>query len=154
LQVRSTLQRIDGQWVFAEPKTQRSRRSITLSAVATHALRVHRTRQLEEILALGPAWVSYDLVFCNATGEPLHGTNFGKQHFYPLLKRAGLPRIRPHDLRHSTATILLEGNVHPKYVQDLLGHSQISMTLDTYSHVTQNMQQQVADHMDAIFLPG
>jgi integrase len=150
LHVRSTLQRVNSQWLFAEPKTQQSRRSISLSAVAVAALRAHRARQLETVRELGPAWISYDLVFCGPTGEPLHATNFGKQYFHSLLKRAGLPRIRPHDLRHTTASILLAGNVHPKYVQDLLGHSQISMTLDTYSHITQNMQEQVAAHMDAV----
>ncbi len=149
LHVRSTLQRVGKQWQFAEPKTAKSRRSITLSSMAVAALREHRNRQRAEIAALGSAWVSYDLVFCGPTGEPLHATNFPRQSFRPLLKRAGLPPMRLHDLRHTCATILLAGNVHPKYVQDLLGHSQIGMTLDTYSHVIQGAQAEVAAHMDA-----
>jgi integrase len=150
LQVRTSLQRTRGQWHFAEPKTSRSRRNITLSSVAVAALRGHRARQLEEIATVGSVWVSYDLVFCGAAGQPLHVTSFGRLYFHPLLCRAGLPRIRLHDLRHSTATILLAGNVHPKYVQELLGHSTVSLTLDIYSHVVGNMQEQVAAHMDTV----
>jgi integrase len=150
LQVRTSLQRYGGQWLFAEPKTARSRRRITLPAVTVAALRAHRARQLAEIQQAGSAWVSYDLVFCGALGQPLHGTNLGWMRFHPLLKRAGLPRMRLHDLRHSTATILLAGNVHPKVVQELLGHSAITLTLDIYSHVLSNMQEQVAAHMDNV----
>jgi integrase len=154
LHVRATLQRVNGAWSFAEPKTAKSRRSIVLSARAILALRSHRARQLAEIAQAGDLWVSYDLVFPGRTGAPLSQTNFAQQHLHPLLKRAGLPLIRPHDLRHSCGTILLKGGKHPKYVQELLGHSQIGMTLDTYSHVIEGMHQEVADYMDEVFKTG
>jgi integrase len=73
---------------------------------------------------------------------PINPSNFLPRDFYPLLKRAGLPRMRSHDLRHSAATLLLELGIHPKVVSEMLGHSQIGITLDLYSHVTATMQQQ------------
>ena len=79
-------------------------------------------------------------VFCNTKGGPLRRSHFHQQTFKPLLKRAKLPDIRFHDLRHTSATLLLSAGVHPKVVQERLGHSQISVTLDTYSHVLPTMQ--------------
>ena len=75
-------------------------------------------------------------------GRPLHPRNFRRRSFCPLLDRAGLPRIRFHDLRHSAATLLLGLGIHPKIVSELLGHSQVGITLDLYSHVTATMQQE------------
>ena len=80
-------------------------------------------------------WGEQDLVFCNAQGKPFQKNNLLERSYYPLLRKAGLPHIRFHDLRHTTATLLLLLGVHPKIVQALLGHSQIVVTLDTYSHV-------------------
>ena len=73
-----------------------------------------------------------------------------RHSFYPLLDRAGLPRIRFHDLRHTAATLLLSQNVHPKVVSEMLGHSQIAVTLDLYSHVTPTMQQQATEALEAV----
>ena len=73
-------------------------------------------------------------------GKPINDSNLRNRYFYPLLDRAGLPHIRFHDLRHSCATLLLSEGIHPKIVSDLLGHSQIGITLDLYSHVTATMQ--------------
>ena len=70
--------------------------------------------------------------------------------FYPLLERAGLPQIRFHDLRHSAATLLLSRGIHPKIISEILGHSQISITLDLYSHVVPTMQQEAKEAMEAI----
>jgi integrase len=75
-----------------------------------------------------------DLVFGSSTGTPWAPQNLVRRNFKPLLKRAGLPDIRFHDLRHTCATLLFSRNVHPKVVQEMLGHSTISLTLDTYSH--------------------
>jgi hypothetical protein len=90
---------------------------------------------------LGSAWDDDDLVFCNELGRPLHPSNVTRRVFRPALVRAGCPQIRFHDLRHTCATLLLGKGVHPKVVAEMLGHSQIAVTLDTYSHVTPTMQQ-------------
>jgi integrase len=73
-----------------------------------------------------------------------------RRSFYPLLERAGLPRMRFHDLRHTAATLLLAQGVHPKIVQEMLGHSTISLTLDTYSHVIPGLQEEAAAKMEAL----
>lgn len=134
---------------FAEPKTPRSRRQITLGTAAAEALRSHRARQLEERLRLGPSWADLDLIFTDEVGQPLDGKHLTRR-FYPLLAEAGLPRIRFHDLRHTAATLLLGQGVHPKLVAEMLGHTQIAVTLDLYSHVTPTMHRQAADTMDAV----
>jgi integrase len=87
-------------------------------------------------------------VFPTTTGTTMSGTNLLGRHFKPLLKRADLPAIRLHDLRHTCATILLMVGKHPKYVQELLGHASINITLDTYSHVIEGMDGGLADAMD------
>ena len=150
LSVRHTLQQINKEWKLVEPKTDRSRRNITLTTLAVEALRHHRVKQNEQRLAIGAAWQNRDLVFCNAAGAPLDARNILRSNFHPLLARAGLPKIRLHDLRHTAATLLLSAGTHPKKVQDLLGHSTISLTLDTYSHILPSMQDEVASAMDGL----
>jgi len=133
-----------------ETKTPKSRRKIVLPPFVCEALKQHRTRQLEARLIAGERWQDRDLVFCNMYGgyfDPAHL----RQRFDKLLKEAGLPDVRFHDLRHSTATILLSIGVPAKVVQEILGHGQISMTLDTYSHVLPDMQQQAMDKMNKLF---
>jgi integrase len=88
------------------------------------------------------------LVFASEIGTPLNRHNVSYRSFKPLLERAGLPNIRFHDLRHTCATLLLGKGVHPKFVQELLGHATVAITLDTYSHVLPNMGHQVAIAMD------
>jgi len=88
-------------------------------------------------------------VFCNPQGKPLLVGNLLHRSFHPLLTRAGIPRIRFHDLRHSTATLLLTLGVHPKVVQELLGHSQIVVTLDTYSHILPPLQEEAMQRFSA-----
>lgn len=87
-------------------------------------------------------------MFPTTTGSTTSGTNLLGRYFKPLLKCAGLPAIRLHDLRHTCATVLLMAGKHPKYVQELLGHASISITLDTYSHVIEGMDGGLADAMD------
>jgi Phage integrase family len=101
-----------------------------------------------ECLALGPAWEDLDLVFPNTVGKPIDGVNLLPRDFHPLLERAGLPRMRFHDLRHTAATLLLGRGNNPKVVSEMLGHSHVSVTLGIYSHVTPHIQQQAADAMD------
>ena len=109
--------------------------------------RRHRLRQNEQRLKAGAYWEDNDLVFTNAVGRPLSPDVVDRGHFKPLLQRAGLPDIRMHDLRHTAATLLLQNNVHPKYVAETLGHANIAITLNTYSHVLPNMGDVVADAM-------
>jgi integrase len=91
-----------------------------------------------------------ELVFGDTRGGPVRKSNLVRRSFLPLLKRAGLPRIRFHDLRHTAATLLLLAGVHPKVVQERLGHSQIAITLDTYSHVLPSMGRDAAKKLDAL----
>ena len=137
-------------YVEFEPKTAKGRRKIVLPPFVCEALKQHRTRQLQRRLKVGARWQDRDLVFCNVYGgffDPAHL----RQRFDKLLREAGLPDVRFHDLRHSAATILLSMGVHPKVVQEILGHSQIDMTMDTYSHVFPSMQQEVMDRLEDLF---
>ena len=139
LQVRRTLTKNGGRLLTGEPKTAKGRRKIQLTAASVDALKRHRKRQNEERLAAGELWQDNGLVFASEAGTLVNPTNLRKRSFAALLKRAQLPEIRFHDLRHTCATLLLSRNVHAKYVQELLGHANISITLDTYSHVLPGM---------------
>jgi integrase len=147
LQVRRTLSETRTGHIFEKPKNGKGR-SVKLSQKATEALRSHRTSQNEARERVGSLWQNSELVFPTTTGTTMSCTNLLGRHFKPLLKRAGLPAIRLHDLRHTCATILLMAGKHPKYVQELLGHASISITLDTYSHVIEGMDGGLADAMD------
>ena len=149
LTVQRQLQWLRGEPTFTTPKSEKSRRTIPLPEVAYAALQDHRAKQGEERRQAGDAWKEHGLVFTTTIGTPLSPANVRHRSFYPLLQKAGLPRIRFHDLRHTTATALLEQGVHPRLVQELLGHSQISVTLGTYSHVMAPMLRQAAAAMDA-----
>ena len=97
----------------------------------------------------GPLWRENGLIFATESGTPLNRHNLGSRSFKPLLKRAGLPlSTRFHDLRHTCATLLLVQGVHPKVVQELLGHSNVGITLDTYSHVLPNMGDAAAEAIE------
>jgi len=149
--VRGSLQQMrDGELKIVEPKTLRSRRQVTLTATALHALRRHRTRQAKERLRVGAAWLDDDLVFPNPVGGPMAANHLLRQNFYPLLAKAELPKIRFHDLRHTAATLLLEGNINTKVVSEMLGHTSVGITMDLYQHVTPTMQQVAADAMDGL----
>lgn len=122
-----------------EPKTPKSRRRIDLAPSAREALKAHRKRQLEERMERAGLWEDNDLVFPSNVGTHLDQRNLSRA-FKAALRRAGLPEtFRLYDLRHTCATLLLSRNVHPKYVQELLGHASIALTLDTYSHVIPGM---------------
>jgi integrase len=143
-----------GSLSIAEPKTEGSRRSVALTALGIDALRAHRRRQYAARLALGPAWDdTYDLVFCNEIGGPIDGRTLLRGSFYPLLDRAGLPRVRFHDLRHSAATFLVSLGIPLTIVADILGHSSTRVTGDVYTHVSVEMQRAAADALDALLRP-
>lgn len=150
LNVKASLTRRKGSWSITEPKSNSSRRSIVLPAQVVASLREHRIRQIEERLAAGSGWQNHDLVFCTGLGTPLTAANLHSRSFKPLLKKAGLPSIRFHDLRHTCASLLLGQNEHPKVVQDLLGHSSVSLTMDTYSHLMDGMRKSAAQKMESL----
>ena len=148
IQVKATLHRTRTGFEFLEPKTARSRRQVALTRTAIAALGRHRAVQLEERLRC-PYWQDAELVFASVVGTPVDAGNLVKRSFDPLLQKAGLPRIRFHDLRHSAATLLGQG-VHPKIVSEMLGHSNVATTLDLYSHVTPTMQQAAVEALDTV----
>lgn len=148
LAVRRTLVAVDMEVAFSQPKTQRSRRVVALDATTVAALRAWRRRQLEDKLALGPAYNDQGFVFTRADGRPFDPNDFSRE-FDRRIKRLGLPRIRLHDLRHTWATLALQAGIHPKVVSERLGHSTIAITLDIYSHVTPTLQREAADAVAA-----
>jgi len=107
-------------------------------------------RQLEARLKAGHLWKENDLVFCSSVGGHLHTSRDVFNQFKGLLKQAGLPDIRFHDLRHSSASLLLSLGIHPKVVQEMLGHSQIGMTMDIYSHVLPTMQVEAVNKLNDV----
>jgi integrase len=156
LTVRYALQRVkhDGGRVEAmltAPKTTKSRRTIYLPASAIAALRTQRVRQLEARLLAGDRWQGeqFGLVFTSTIGTPLNHANV-THHLQRVLAEAGLPRQRFHDLRHGCATLLLAQGVPLKTIQEVLGHSQITLTADTYAHLAPAMKRDAADQLEAI----
>ena len=115
----------------------------------TRALRGHRARQLEERLGGGPDWNEHDPVFVSSTGTPLDGRNLTRR-FQRALELADLPRLRFHDARHTCATLLLAQGVQPRVVMETLGHSQISLTMNTHAHVVPVLQHEAAERMESI----
>jgi integrase len=136
---------------FKPPKTHRSRRSIALAAITVEALRSHRAKQAEERLALGPAYEDNDLVCPRPGGSPWPPDMFSTA-FSAYVRRSGMTRIRFHDLRHSHASHLLKAGVHPKIVSERLGHSNVGITLDTYSHVLPGIQKDAIERVNAILV--
>ena len=149
LSVRHQLQRVSTKLTLVEPKTERSRRTLVMPPSIVERLREHAKRQLAEKLWAGSKWVDHDLVFANRIGAPMQATKVIAD-FHKALEVAGLPRIRFHDLRHSCATLLLVQGVSPRVVMDILGHSEIAMTMDTYSHVVPELQREAADKMESV----
>jgi integrase len=136
--------------VLLPPKTPRIRRSVQLTEIAVEALRAHRLlqhglRPIKWIEAPSPRFV-----FTSRVGGPMDGSR-ARTALTEALLRAGVPRVRVHDLRRTTASVLLELGVHPKVVQDLLGHSTIAVTLDTYSHVAPGLHLEAIRQLDLLF---
>lgn len=149
-QVRRALVRHKKSWSFEEPKTARSRRTVSLPAPLLQKLAVHKRKQAEVRLKLGAAWQAFDLIFCGEQGTPHSIPNLTYRYFRPILEKAELPRIRLYDLRHTCATLLLIAEENPKVVSERLGHSTIVLTLDTYSHVLPTMQQKATAKLEKL----
>jgi len=151
LQVERTVARIGRLGVIeSKPKSAKSRRRIILTRFTIEALTRHRTHLVEARLKAGERWENTEWVFCNIYGRRLESA-IVQRLFVALLKKAGLAHMRVHDLRHSAATFLLSLGVHPKVVQEILGHSQFSITMDTYSHVLPLMHQEAMDKLNDLF---
>jgi integrase len=159
--VRQTLaavRDVDGQvgrhlLVFGEPKTAKGRRTVPLPPQTVATLREHRRRQLAERLAVGPDYSDQDLVFAEPDGTPIHPDKFRKR-FEVRIGRSGLTPIRFHDLRHTYATLALQAGVHGKVVSGILGHANIGITLDTYSHAIPAMEESAAETVAALVFGG
>lgn len=146
LHVRRQLCEVRGKLWLAEPKTTTARRTVTLPGFVVEALRDHEERARTEGTLLNDRL----LVFTDSEGNPLRRSNIRRRSFEPLLKQAGIPHVRLHDLRHTFATLALRGGVHPLIVQQQLGHSNIAITLGTYSHVLPSLAQAAAAKLDAL----
>lgn len=171
LQVTQALQRVKrpgatkGKLELLPPKTDGSRRSIELPEVVLSSLQAHRQRQQDERRFAGSRWRESGMVFTTSVGTMLDQRNMLRDAFYPIMntpdpndsnpdpktKRKLLPRLRFHDLRHSAVTLLLAQGVHPRYIMELLGHSSISLTMNTYGHVVKEMRKETARQTDAVF---
>ena len=134
---------VDHVTQYGTPKTKAGARSVDLDPSTVAALLSHRKRQNEERLLLGTGWRNNDLVFCKVDGEPLNPDRFSRE-FTRRVTRFDLPKLSLHGLRHTWATVALKAGIHPKVVQERLGHATIGITLDTYSHVTAGMQADAA----------
>jgi integrase len=153
LQVKRQLQRLKSEGlVLTEPKSAAGKRLIILSSATLTVLQKHLNLQQEEKMFAGENWQENDLIFPSTLGTPLDPSNMSKD-FKDTLKMARLPNIRFHDLRHTAASLMLLQGIHPKIVQERLGHSDISLTLNTYSHVIPTMQEEAAEKMDEILVP-
>ena len=138
---------------ISEPKTMTGRRSVSLDPATVAALKEQRRRQSEELVLAGPAAEKSDLVFTTEDGSMIHPDRISKV-FVQLIERHKLPTIRLHDLRHTAATLALTAGVHPKVVQERLGHANITITLDTYSHVLQGLQEDAAAKVAELVFEG
>jgi integrase len=139
--------------LLVEPKSERSRRTVPLPGSAVRALRAHRARQLQERLLAGSLWQETGFVFTTSVGTPCDPIPFADAT-KSALKVAGLPPQRFHNLRHACASFLLAQGVQPRTVMETLGHSQISLTMNTYAQVMPTLQRDAADKMDAILSGG
>lgn len=137
-----------GGWIFNEPKTPKSRRTIPLPVSLVKELKKHRIRQCEERIKIASEWQDYDLIFPSQVGTPLTMGRLSRV-FKRIKEDAKIKKsVRLYDLRHSSATLLLQANVNPKVVSERLGHSTITLTLDVYSHVLPTMQEKATEHLE------
>lgn len=138
------------RYVETDPKTATSSRHITLPKIVVDALKAHKARQVEQRWQAGSKWHENGLIFCDNEGGYYHIPALYKQ-FMSILKRAGLPHMRFHDCRHTAATVLLIRGVNPKVVSEMLGHSSVVVTLNTYSHVIPTLQKSAMDELDMLY---
>lgn len=152
--VCQTLQRVDGIGLFfKDPKTPKSRRSVSLSSSLLEMIQKVKLSNAKNKLKAGPVYQDNGLIFCQPNGKPIEPSELGRV-FSKLLKQCNLPKVRLHDLRHTHASLMLQQGVHPKIVSERLGHSTIGITLDIYSHVLPNMQEEAVNKLDELITPS
>lgn len=155
LRVQRTLVRTDdNEWRLAEPKTPKSRRSVVMPRSTMDVLRRHSVDQAKHQLEVSSDYSDLGLIFSNQTGEPLEYRVVVRRHFKPIVRAAGLEPLRPYDLRHTCATLLLASGEHPKVVAERLGHASTVMTMDVYSHVLPSMQEAAAEKLEKMLFGG
>lgn len=151
IQIQRQLQRVSGVGKkLTELKTDASRRSVAIGNIAIRKLIEHKEILKELRLFSGNHWKENNMIFPSTIGTPMEPRVL-YSHFMRVIKKTGLPKIRFHDLRHTAATLMFKQGVHPKVVQERLGHASISQTLDTYSHVIPSMQDDIANNIDDLF---
>ncbi len=141
----------DGSYIFRPPKSAKGRRTVALSPVATQVLSEYREKTATERLLEGNLLKDNDLVFSKMDGSPVRPDTISRA-WSDLAKRCGISASRLHDARHSHASIMLKAGIHPRIVQERLGHSTIAITLDTYSHVSPGLQEAAAKRFDDALL--
>ncbi|MBK8903068.1 MAG: site-specific integrase [Anaerolineaceae bacterium] len=140
ISVENVVLEINGKIHLGSPKTKKSKRTVAMPEYVANVLKKYR----KDVGAIN------GLIFQTSSGKPVSPRNLSR-HYYQARESANIPKVRFHDLRHTAATLLLKENVHPKIVQEMLGHSSITLTLDTYSHVIPGIQKKAADKMDYLF---
>jgi len=151
LQVRHNLTWVYGMgYVVGEPKSKKGRRKIALPDVVMAALKEHKVKQEQARIEMGEKWRGYGLIFSNVYGGYFNPGRVWTL-FKQLLKRAGLPDVRFHDLRHGVATVLLAAKMDLKAVSELLGHSSVAITVDIYQSVLPEHQQEIVDKMSDLY---
>ncbi|MFG2638215.1 tyrosine-type recombinase/integrase [Streptomyces sp. NPDC048362] len=148
LHVRHQTQRRRGELYDDDPKSRRSR-VVPMPALCLAPLRWHRLRQREAFKRTGVAWSESGYVFATRNGRPVEPRNVYRS-FTRVAADAGLRVVRLHDARHGTATLLTAAGVAPRVIMEILGHSQISITMDVYTHVVQDTQREAISHMDRL----
>jgi integrase len=143
LSVRRSLIPLGEEVIVSEPKTARGRRSIALDAETVEVLKAQAARQLAEQQESGDSWIDSGFLCTKENGQPYHPEVVSRR-FRQAVRKAMLPMIRPHDLRHTHATLALQAGIHPKVVSERLGHANVSITLDTYSHAIPALQEEAA----------
>ncbi len=147
--VRQQMQRVNGTLTLVEPKTAQSRRTVALPAIVVRALVAHRERQRFERKWAGSRWQEYGLVFTTTIGTPLDNSNV-THNFQKALSDAKIRKQRFHDLRHCAATLMLAQGADLRTIMDVLGHSTITLTANTYAHLTDATRRVAADMMDDV----
>jgi integrase len=151
VRVRRAIQRQKGLGlVFVDTKTEKSRRTVELTRIATNALLRHREEQERARAQLGSTWKNSNLIFCTRVGGPLDGTNVYRSLRRVLVKNE-IRRVGLHALRHSAASLMLAEGVPMKVVQEILGHSSYQLTANTYGHIAPDSQRDAAKRLDALF---
>jgi integrase len=139
---------VKGQIVIGEPKTPKARRSVTLAPSCLAALKEHRTGQLEARLR-ATDWEDHELIFCTSRGKPIHPRNIGRT-LDRLCSAAGVPRLSPHQTRHTHTTLLFQDGQNIKMISQRLGHSSVAVTLEIYAHLARDAQDAAAAAMDRL----